>query len=145
MGMALSAYLSFGRSSRGVSPVVGVVLMIAVTVMLAAAISSFALGFGGQPISPPQVDWEVSYDGEDTVTIAHGGGEPIDASTVRIGGSVDRSETRLSDLSTGVWTVGDAEPLTVNVSETGDSIMLIWTASSGEEMILVERRLVPHD
>ncbi|WP_394350872.1 type IV pilin [Halobacterium sp. CBA1126] len=32
---------------RGVSPVIGVILMVAITVILAAVIASFVLGFGG--------------------------------------------------------------------------------------------------
>ena len=36
----------FNDDDRGVSPVIGVILMVAITVILAAVIASFVLGFG---------------------------------------------------------------------------------------------------
>ncbi|MEF8771593.1 type IV pilin N-terminal domain-containing protein, partial [Halodesulfurarchaeum sp.] len=39
---------------RGVSPVIGVILMVAITVILAAVIGSFVLGIGGDIQQAPQ-------------------------------------------------------------------------------------------
>jgi|APHM01.1.fsa_nt_gi archaeal flagellin N-terminal-like domain len=47
---------TFGSDERGVSPAIGVILMVAITVILAAVIGSFVLGLGDQLNSQgPQV------------------------------------------------------------------------------------------
>lgn len=50
----------FVAAKRGVSPVIGVVLMVAVVVILAAVIGAFVLGLGGNQQSTPQASF--SYD-----------------------------------------------------------------------------------
>lgn len=42
----ISLFDDMGMDDRGVSPVIGVILMVAITVILAAVIASFVLGFG---------------------------------------------------------------------------------------------------
>ncbi|GAA0276538.1 type IV pilin [Halobacterium noricense] len=57
------------RDERGVSPVIGVILMVAITVILAAVIASFVLGFGGSVNESVQAGVDVSEnDGTATVT-----------------------------------------------------------------------------
>ena len=65
-----------------VSPVIGVILMVAITVILAAVIASFVLGLGDTSEPAPQVNFDDDYTsaeltgndtgGELTVTFAHG-------------------------------------------------------------------------
>ncbi|ADB57881.1 type IV pilin [Archaeoglobus profundus] len=44
------------KNEKGVSPVIGVILMVAITVILAAVIASFVFGMGGKlSTTPPQV------------------------------------------------------------------------------------------
>lgn len=55
---------------RGVSPVIGVILMVAITVILAAVIASFVLGFGGSVSSNAQAGVSVDNStGTPSVTI----------------------------------------------------------------------------
>jgi len=71
---------------RGVSPVIGVILMVAITVILAAVIGAFVLGLGDQASqSAPQAQISVdSVDaGEDNVTLRHGGGQTIELDETR--------------------------------------------------------------
>jgi flagellin-like protein len=68
-----------------VSPVIGVILMVAITVILAAVIASFVLGLGGSQQSTPQAsfswDYTVTDDTVDPidgyVTVSHDGGDSI--------------------------------------------------------------------
>jgi len=66
-----------------VSPVIGVILMVAITVILAAVIATFVLGLGEQVSSTsPQASFSFQFeeqnDGEDgTLTITHDGGDRI--------------------------------------------------------------------
>jgi len=100
----------FSRDETGVSPVIGVILMVAVTVIIAAVIGSAALGLGDEiGDSPPQATFEITEvrevempdgrDGSSTfgdgrtkkyrfVTVTHKGGEDVDPEdlAVTIGG-----------------------------------------------------------
>jgi flagellin-like protein len=68
-----------------VSPVIGVILMVAITVILAAVIASFVLGLGDQPQDAPQAQFDFDYDGSD-LTITHNGGDTLDAGDIEIRG-----------------------------------------------------------
>jgi flagellin-like protein len=71
---------------RAVSPVIGVILMVAITVILAAVIGTFVLDLGqsaGQ--SAPQASLSVSVDADaNTVTIKHTGGDGLTAEDTRL-------------------------------------------------------------
>ncbi|WP_436909409.1 type IV pilin [Halosimplex marinum] len=79
-----------------VSPVIGVILMVAITVILAAVIASFVLGLGNQaqqgaPTATIGFDYEQDSDLDDgpagNLTISHDGGDTIRASELYIRGS----------------------------------------------------------
>ncbi len=71
---------------RAVSPVIGVILMVAITVILAAVIGTFVLGLGDQIQSTtPQASFGFdTADNKHKVTIAHESGDSIDASNLKI-------------------------------------------------------------
>jgi flagellin-like protein len=74
-----------------VSPVIGVILMVAITVILAAVIASFVLGLGDQAAnSSPSASFNFDYDSGatsgDNLQITHGGGDSIQASNLEIRG-----------------------------------------------------------
>jgi len=73
-----------------VSPVIGVILMVAITVILAAVIASFVLGLGDQAQqATPQASFSWEFDDPDTVTITHDGGDTIQASELYVRGTVN--------------------------------------------------------
>jgi flagellin-like protein len=66
------------RDEKGVSPVIGVILMVAITVILAAVIASFVFQMGGQaPKNPPNSQLVAEVTTDNTITLTHMGGEPI--------------------------------------------------------------------
>ena len=67
--------VSGGEDERAVSPVIGVILMVAITVILAAVIATFVLDLGSNQQQAPQASFNFDYDGTDTVTITHNGGD----------------------------------------------------------------------
>lgn len=75
---------------RAVSPVIGVILMVAITVILAAVIGTFVLGLGdslSQTTPQATYDWSQSQvsgadAGNYTATIEHTGGDSLDESTI---------------------------------------------------------------
>ena len=69
--------------TRAVSPVIGVILMVAITVILAAVIGTFVLGLGDQVESAPQASFNFdTNDDENTVEIVHRGGDNINTNNV---------------------------------------------------------------
>ncbi|MBV0900950.1 type IV pilin [Haloarcula salina] len=80
------------QDDDAVSPVIGVILMVAITVILAAVIASFVLGLGDQAQqATPQASfsWEYEGGGTDTVTITHDGGDSIEAQELYVRGDFD--------------------------------------------------------
>jgi len=78
-----------------VSPVIGVILMVAITVILAAVIASFVLGLGDQAQqTTPQASFSWDFDGSsDDLTITHDGGDPIEAQELYVRGSWDSGDS----------------------------------------------------
>ncbi|MDL0131519.1 type IV pilin [Halobacterium salinarum] len=79
------------RDERGVSPVIGVILMVAITVILAAVIASFVLGFGGSVNETVQAGADVSENGDGTATvtwISEGTASELEVSVEGVGGNV---------------------------------------------------------
>lgn len=71
-----------------VSPVIGVILMVAITVILAAVIASFVLGIGDQQEVQPTAQFDFDYDASGSnVTITQSSGDAVPNSSVVIRGS----------------------------------------------------------
>jgi flagellin-like protein len=64
------------KRDDAVSPVIGVILMVAITVILAAVIAAFVFGLGS-PESAPQASLKMSSNSDDNITVAHQGGDLI--------------------------------------------------------------------
>lgn len=71
-----------GDGDRAVSPVIGVILMVAITVILAAVIGTFVLGLG-QDVSntAPQASISMEAVNNTSVAVYHEGGDTLDNST----------------------------------------------------------------
>lgn len=86
--MQFRKLLSTDAEERAVSPVIGVILMVAITVILAAVIASFVLGLGQNQEVQPTADFNFDYDSNDqTLTIRHASGDNVPASAIEITGS----------------------------------------------------------
>ena len=132
---------------RAVSPVIGVILMVAITVILAAVIGSFVLGLTDNVTdTPPNAQITFEFDtGADTVTLIHEGGSTIDLSTVELVGPSDSDDLTGWDSGTDGVTAG--ESVTVNYdtglgASSGDTIRVIWTGNSGTSNVIA-RATVP--
>jgi flagellin-like protein len=72
-------------SRRGVAPVIGVCLLLAVTVVLAALVGAFAVGVSGQTDDVPKAVITANLNGNE-ITLTHRSGDPLNVNelTVRI-------------------------------------------------------------
>ena len=125
-----------GTEERGVSPVIGVILMVAITVILAAVIGGFVLQLGsGVGDAAPQASIGVSDTNfaNDSIELRHSGGDTIEwADTnviLEVTGSADNTvqwDSPNSDaLSTGqratIYTKNGSDKIALNTEtkETG--------------------------
>jgi FlaG/FlaF family flagellin (archaellin) len=64
-------------SENAVSPVIGVMLMLVVTIIIAAVVSAYSGGLASQNDKAPIVQLSAAYSQADGLTISHNGGDPI--------------------------------------------------------------------
>ena len=75
------------RDKKGISPVIGVILMVAITVILAAVIASFVFGYSGKLTeAPPHFQARLDKIDNTTknITIIHAGGDVVDLKDIKI-------------------------------------------------------------
>lgn len=110
----------FVGAKRGVSPVIGVVLMVAVVVILAAVIGAFVLGLGGDQSTTPQASFSISDDNK----VIYEGGDSIDGSDIKVtiaGTNGDESTAEKGKLTAGTAITGKLTKTgTVRVVYIGD-------------------------
>jgi flagellin-like protein len=137
---------------RAVSPVIGVILMVAITVILAAVIGTFVLGLGDQVSdSAPQASFSFDFsangdfDGQDDdyVNITHEGGETLDNGTISVEG--DGTNT-LSLEDAGGWsdgTIQAGDQASYNSVDAGETIRVVWTNPNGGSTNTIARATAP--
>lgn len=85
-----------------VSPVVGVMLMLAVTVMIAAVVSTYAGGFSDSSDKVPQTSFKVRANLlENRTYFDHTGGDPVSLNTVQVVFISGEKKTTLSKADVG--------------------------------------------
>jgi len=124
-----------------VSPVIGVILMVAITVILAAVIATFVLGFGEQiSDSAPNASFSFDYNqsaGELDVT--HSGGPNIDADQLDWAG--DTSDWSLDTDWSGTVSAGDtAELLSLDSDEV---VRIVWENDNGDTSSILAEFTAP--
>jgi flagellin-like protein len=138
------------NDDRAVSPVIGVILMVAITVILAAVIGTFVLGLGDQiSETTPQASFSFDYDrdddGNDSLIIAHNGGDTLNANEVNVtvtgasgddgdspyqwnGDTLDGGDQVSAGSSVDLVTIADGSDL--DLSEA--TVRVVWQAAEGD-------------
>jgi len=146
--MEFKKLLTADESERAVSPVIGVILMVAITVILAAVIGTFVLGLGDQvQQTSPNAQWDWEGTASSGVDITHTSGDSVTAANVEV-----------SDSTTGGPYCGDGSQWGSGVSEItagttcnigsgnlaeDDELRLIWTAEGGGSSSTLTSYTVP--
>jgi flagellin-like protein len=122
-----------------VSPVIGVILMVAITVILAAVIASFVLGLGDQNNPAPTADFNFNYNSSagtnGEVTVTHGDGDELNSDNVFIRGDQILAST-FGGSSDQTWTNADGAGSAFTVS-AGNSVDVELDTSPDEYVINV--------
>lgn len=119
-----------------VSPVIGVVLMVAITVILAAVVGVFVVGLN-ETQQPPSVAFSPEENpAAGYVNFTHDGGDLITKGELSISGD---AETESVSYSANRLQTGDSVDVEISTSKvsTGDTVSLIWNAPSSDETQLI--------
>ena len=127
---------------RAVSPVLGVALLIAMTVILAGVVGYVALGVDAKDANAPQANLDftqrtISGSGE-TVAMSHDGGDALPAGTI---------DVKITSGAGTTYTLADSDPTakittgeTVDVAtggEEGDVVKVVWQDPSSDREVLI--------
>jgi len=150
---------SLFNDEDAVSPVIGVILMVAITVILAAVIGTFVLGLGDRVSqASPTATFTFDYANDveaspaiDYVNITHDGGEAVSVDNLEVtvgGNKVFGSGTvEYNNGSAGGWGSGEitaGSELVVGADNTGtdsfddgEAVKVIWTASGSDKTAVI--------
>ena len=142
------------QDEGAVSPVIGVILMVAVTVVLGAVIGAFVFGIGdklGEPAPNAQLNFDYDADGN-SLDIVHDGGDsitPDNTGSLAVSGSNIASDG--SDLTwapsgstasnnnngyvlgSGVSLTSGDDIVTVASVDSGHTVDLQWVSNGGDQ------------
>ncbi|KLK87970.1 hypothetical protein SZ63_08245 [Methanoculleus sediminis] len=135
------------KNEEAVSPVIGVILMVAITVILAAVIAAFVFGMTGNVQTTKTVSMQAKLDGGNitmtisggpdlstlqNVTITHAG-SPVDM----VGEVVPSGTTAYEGGVSGRFNVGDV--ISFEPSSVSGRLLVVGKWSDGAEQIILDR------
>ena len=154
--MKLNALLA---DDDAVSPVIGVILMVAITVILAAVIGSFVLGLGNQVSEAqpsPNIQFNYSNVSNDftNVGVTHRGGDQLNQEdlNISVAGTVYWSQGSDMNLNGEVTILEDGwNKSSISATDTmvfretgtdnfgnGDEVIVVWQSDTGDTAILAD-------
>jgi len=152
--MVATKFKQMLQDEGAVSPVIGVILMVAVTVVLGAVIGAFVFGIGdklGEPAPNAQLNFDYDADGN-SLDIVHDGGDSItpdntgslavsgsniasDGSdlTWAPSGSIASNNNNGYVLGSGVSLTSGDDIVTVASVDSGHTVDLQWVSNGGDQ------------
>jgi flagellin-like protein len=147
--------MKFGyEHEEAVSPVIGVILMVAITVILAATVGVFVLGMGSDMKGPKEVVIVATTDSTGTTITLQGGKDLTELTRLKIkvdGKAITEDSNALLNgqsateaaftdgyLTTGnTFSVGDV----IEIKDTTGNLVVTGKFSDGEEKVLLQKNL----
>jgi len=140
--------MRFKENEEAVSPVIGVILMVAITVILAAVIAAFVFGMTGGVETTKTVNVQSRLDGEN-ITVTIGGGPDLgtlQSLTFTIAGEApDEFYYNEDDLTTEASEAITPEGTKFNVGDTfkiqpnSGRLLVVGKWADGSEQIILDR------
>ena len=127
-----------------VSPVIGVILMVAITVILAAVIGTFVLGLGGQVQDAPSATINFEENSNGSLKITHNGGQTVDVNNLNVtgDGDLDTGSNGSAICQHNTWgskswsgaELGAGDSCTIPSSElsSDEEVRVTWESDNGE-------------
>jgi len=145
-------FKKFLRDQRGVSPVIGVILMVAVTVVMGAVIAGFVYGYLGTTSKAPNVALSVIDDPTDqaSLLLKHNGGESVGAAEWKasVTAGKESSANFTSQTETGAVAISTGTTLDVDYITTNGSTNVttgwyhIVAVHKGSDAILLDTNVL---
>lgn len=128
---------------RGVTPVVGVVLIVALAVVLAGLIGQYVFGLDivGSQESGPQVSFETEYNNSEVLTIRHNGGDKLENANETLTVSVTDNPHPEFDhgndvhIPEGDMTSNDA--IVVEDLRSDAQVLVVWQSSTTDDSYVI--------
>ena len=152
--MVATKFKQMLQDEGAVSPVIGVILMVAVTVVLGAVIGAFVFGIGdklGEPAPNAQLNFDYDADGN-SLDIVHDGGDsitPDNTGSLAVSGSDIASNSSNLNwapsgstasnnnngyvLDSGVSLTSGDDIVTVASVDSGHTVDLQWVSNGGDQ------------
>ena len=129
--------MAFTKNDEAVSPVIGVILMVAITVILAAVIAAFVFGMAGNVQSTKIVSFTATKNATGYVTVTNMGGSDVATlqSLVVTVGSTSNTYT-----TTGPTTIGKTVAI-AGTAGTAERVLIVGKFSDGAEQILLDKTI----
>lgn len=138
-----------GSENRAQSEVIGVILMTAIAVVLAAVIGQFIFGINiiqspDQSVGP-QISFDTTVEGSnDDLTIRHQSGDRVDTDELTIDSTNSFSSPFSSIDGDGEWTASESITLDGTKLNSGETIRIIWESSTTDDSaVLLEYEYDP--
>jgi flagellin-like protein len=141
-----------------VSPVIGVILMVAITVILAAVIGTFVLGLGDQVSdTTPSASFAFDFDNSASVsgddladsssdggelTITHDGGDTIQSSNIDIRDTDGNTVEGDKDVFTKITEVTAGTSTTIEI-DNDDTVRVVFVGDSGDNTATLGKFTAP--
>jgi flagellin-like protein len=143
-------FKKFLKDKRGVSPVIGVILMVAITVVMGAVVAGFAYGYLGNTPKAPSIALSVIDDPTDqnSVLVKHNGGEDIGANEWK--GSLTAGKESTANFTTqtqlGAYAISTGTTLHVTTDTNGSTVTTGWyhfvAVHVGSDAILLDTNVL---
>lgn len=134
------------RRDKAQSPVIGVILVVSITIILAAVLATFVLGFGEDVKEDgPGAAFDYTYsDKNNRVKVTMKSGNTLNGDLLRFGGAAtEKTEFgAIHEWTGGSVTAGDTATVGVESDET---LHLIWQENGSDQTAIVSTYEVPKD
>jgi len=121
----------FGDDERAVSPVIGVILMVAITVILAAVIGTFVLNLGGSVQENVQAGASVSTTSDNSVKVTWTSNQNANKLVVDISNCLPSDETDTLN------NVGDTFTTSGSCSSGGTATVIVTAEGDGDAQTVI--------
>jgi archaeal type IV pilus assembly protein PilA len=125
------------KNEEAVSPVIGVILMVAITVILAAVIAAFVFGMAGNISKTKVVSATISRVNTSAVTAVYQGGQDS--------GSLTSIQWSVNGANPSVGSLQSLAPATLNIGNTttflassNAKIIGVGTFTDGSQQVLID-------
>jgi len=136
--------MAFTKNDEAVSPVIGVILMVAITVILAAVIAAFVFGMAGNVQSTKVVSLTATKNADGDITVTNMGGQDIATLTsleASVAGASEAWTAPSSGASTANGPTSIGSTAVLEATSASERLLIIGKFSDGATQILLDRTL----